>query len=105
MNADLRGLTIDAGFLFTISPDFAPSITKYTMDGILSFSSSIDITAVTSDTNATMTINGAVVRSGRTKTVDGLEMLGGTIIIPIVVTAPDGKTTKTYTITANRKLF
>jgi hypothetical protein len=104
-NANLRGLTLDAGFLFTLSPEFSPNITSYTINGILSFSSSIDITALTAEANATMTINGTAVRSGTTKTVDGLEMLGGTITIPIVVTAPDGTTTKTYTVTANRNLF
>ncbi|MDR3336733.1 MAG: cadherin-like beta sandwich domain-containing protein [Treponema sp.] len=52
-----------------------------------------------------MTINGDPVRSGTTKTISDLTMFGGTVTILIVVTAQDGMSAKTYTVTANRNLF
>jgi hypothetical protein len=103
-NVNLGGLTVSAGLL-SLSPSFTPDQTNYTMGGILAFSSSINITAVTSDPNASITINGEPVPSGTTKTVSDLSMFGGTVTIQIVVTAQDGISTKTYTITANRNFL
>jgi hypothetical protein len=103
-NANLGGLTVSAGLL-SLSPSFAPDQTNYTMGGILAFSSSINITAAASDSNAAITINGEPVRSGTTKTINDLSMFGGTVTIQIVVTAQDGITAKTYTVTANRNFI
>jgi hypothetical protein len=103
-NANLAGLTVSAGLL-SLSPSFSPDRTSYTMSGILALSSTVSITAAISDLNATLTINGERVSSGKTKTVNDLTMFGGTVTMQIVVTAQDGVTAKTYTVTANRNLF
>jgi hypothetical protein len=105
-NANLSGLVIDPGLFFFVTPAFNQNILTYTVTGLLLFSSNIDITATTADSDATITINGAAVSSGTLKTLaGGLDMLGGTISIPIVVTAQDGMTTKTYTVNGTRSVF
>jgi hypothetical protein len=105
-NDNLNGLDVDYGlmdYFFSLSPEFNSGTTNYTVT--VSLTSEINVTATTSDPNATITINGERVRSGVPKTISGFTIGGGRIVIPVVVTAQDGKTTKTYTITASRPLI
>ncbi|WP_295671378.1 cadherin-like beta sandwich domain-containing protein [uncultured Mucilaginibacter sp.] len=97
-NADLSGLTISAGIL---SPVFATATTSYTAS-VGNAVTSVTVTPTTSDALATITVNGAVVSSG---TASGAIALNtGPNTITTVVTAQDGTTTKTYTITVTRAL-
>jgi hypothetical protein len=105
-NANLSGLTVDYGlmdYFFSLSPEFSTGTTDYTVT--VSLTSEINVTAITAESHATITINGERVRSGVPMTVKGISIGGGRIAIPVVVTAEDGKTTKTYTITASRPLI
>jgi uncharacterized lipoprotein YajG len=90
-------------YFFSLSPDFSPGTTGYTVT--VSLTSEINVTATASESHATITINGEQVRSGVPTTVKGFTIGGGRIVIPVVVTAEDGKNTKTYTITASRPLI
>lgn len=94
-DATLAGLTISAG---TLAPVFASATTAYT-DLVPMAGTSVDVTATTISSNATMTVNGAAVASGTLKNV---AVPVGQSTITIVVTAQDGITTKTYTITVTR---
>jgi hypothetical protein len=105
-NANLGGLAVDYGlmdYFFNLSPDFNADTTNYTVT--VSLTSEINVTATTSDPRASITINGERVSSGVPKTISGFTIGGGRIVIPVVVTAEDGKTKKTYTITASRPLI
>jgi hypothetical protein len=105
-NANLGGLTVDYGlmdYFFNLSPDFDAGTTNYTVT--VSLTSEINVTAVTSDPHASITINGERASSGVPKTISGFTIGGGRIVIPVVITAEDGKTKKTYTITASRPLI
>ena len=57
------------------------------------------VTPTTSDSSATMTVNGDTVTSGTAHTITGLNV--GDNTVTIIVTAQDA-TTKTYTITVTR---
>ncbi len=94
-NASLSGLTTSAG---TIAPAFSPATVAYT-NLVPMASTSIDVTATVAEANVTMTVNGATVASGALKNV--LLPVGQTTIT-IVVTAPDGTTTKSYIIKVTR---
>jgi hypothetical protein len=105
-NADLSDLTVDYGlmdYFFSLSPEFNSGTTDYTVT--VSLTSEINVTAITSDPHASITINGERAESGVPKTISGLTIGGGKIDIPVVITAENGKTTKTYTITASRPLI
>jgi gliding motility-associated-like protein len=83
----------------TLSPLFAPATTNYTTsvgNGI----TSITVTPTTSDATATVKVNGTAVTSG---TASGaIPLIVGPNTITTIVTAPDGVTTKTYTLTITR---
>jgi hypothetical protein len=91
-NADLSGLSLSEGIL---SPQFSPEITSYSV-GLAYHASSITVTAVTVDQNATITINGDAAVSSVPFGPVSLEL--GLNTINVVVTAQDGTTQKTYTI-------
>jgi len=92
----LSSLTISAG---TLSPVFSGSTTSYT-DNVTNIVSSVTVTPATTDPNATVTVNGTAVTSG---TVSGnIALAVGNTVIPTIVTAQDGVTTTTYTITVTR---
>jgi hypothetical protein len=106
VNANLSGLIVDYGlmdYFFSLSPEFNSGTTNYTVT--VSLTSEINVTVVAADPNASITINGEPASSGVPKTISGFTIGGGRIVIPVVVTAEDGKTTKTYTITASRPLI
>lgn len=94
-DATLASLTVSAG---TLAPAFGSATTAYT-DLVPMASASIDVTATVTSANATMTVNGVAVVFGTSKTVF---LPVGQTAIPVVVTAQDGTTTKTYTITVTR---
>jgi hypothetical protein len=105
-NASLSGLVVDYGlmdYFFSLSPEFNPGAANYTVT--VSLTSEINVTATTADPHASIILNGERARSGVPTTVKGFTIGGGRIAIPVVVTAEDGKTTKTYTITASRPLI
>ena len=96
--ATLSGLTLSAGFL---NPVFNFATTTYTvLVGNSVAGVSVTPTA-TNATGATITVNGATVASGVTSTAIPLTV-DTPLAIPIVVTAADGTTTLTYTVTATR---
>jgi len=95
-NANLSALQVSRGLLTT---SFAPLINSYTAT-VANGVSSIMVTPVTFDADATVTVNGAAAVSG---TACGPVALAvGSNIITTVVTASDGVTQNTYTVTITR---
>jgi hypothetical protein len=90
-NADLSNLMLSMG---TLSPTFAAGTTSYTAT-VLYTVTNLTVTPSLSDPNATVQVNGTSATSPITLTV-------GANAIPVVVTAQDGTTTKTYTVTVTR---
>jgi len=82
----------------TLSPAFAPTTTSYTAT-VGNSVSSVSLTPTVA-AGATVTINGVTVPSGSAS--GAIPLTVGVNIITIVVTAEDGITTKTYTITITR---
>jgi hypothetical protein len=100
-NANLNALSLSSG---TLSPTFASATTSYTAR-VSSAISSITVTPTRSDANATiqLRVNGATyvtVSSGAAS--NALPLNVGNNYIDVRVTAQDGTTTKTYTITVSR---
>ena len=94
-DADLSALTISAGTL----PAFAAATTSYAVD-VDNDVASVTLTPTTSDTAASVTVAGTAVTSA---TASGAITLNvGANAIAIVVTAQDGTTEKTYTVTIDR---
>jgi len=89
----LSSLTISAG---TLSTAFSGSTTSYT-DNVTNTITTITLTPTTTDPNATVTVNGMAVSSGTAS--GGIAVALGNTVIPTVVTAQDGVTTTTYTVT------
>jgi len=94
-NANLSALTLSAGVL---APIFDVNTTAYTAN-VANGVASVDITATTDHGAATMTVNGVATVSGAARTV---ALAVGANAIPVVVTAEDGVTDKTYTVTVTR---
>ncbi len=95
-NADLSSLTVDQG---TLAPSFAAATTSYT-DSVANSVTSMTVTPTAAGTGATITVNGSAVASGSASQAINLSV--GDNTITIIVTAQDGSTTKTYSITATR---
>jgi len=96
-NAALSDIQLNNGAL---SPAFASGTTSYTAAVPNSFSS-ITITPTATDAHATVTVNGTAVNSGAASGPVALAE-GAQTVITTVVTAQDGTTTKTYTLTVTR---
>ena len=94
-DADLSALTISAGTL----PAFAAATTSYAVD-VDNDVASVTLTPTTSDTTASVTVAGTAVTSATASSAIALNV--GTNEIAIVVTAQDGTTEKTYTVTIDR---
>ena len=94
-DADLSALTISAGTL----PTFAAATTSYAVD-VDNDVPSVTLTPTTSDTTASVTVAGTAVTSATASSAIALNV--GTNEIAIVVTAQDGTTEKTYTVTIDR---
>ncbi len=95
-NADLSSLAVSQG---TLSPVFAAATTSYT-DAVANSVTGMTVTPTASDTNATIRVNGTIVASGAASA--NIPLTVGSNTINVVVTAQDGSTTKTYTITVTR---
>ena len=97
LDASLFALEVNVG---PLTPCFGPGITAYSVD-VAHDVDSIEVTATLSDENASMTIAGEEAESGVAKAAI-LKPAGMATLIDIVVTAEDGETQKTYTITVYR---
>ncbi|MHA6643785.1 cadherin-like beta sandwich domain-containing protein [Mesorhizobium sp. A623] len=94
--ADLSSLIPSAG---TLAPAFASGTLAYTA-AVPNSVASMAFTPTASEPNATITVNGTAVVSG---TASGpIPLSVGPTSIPVVVTAQDGTTTKTYNVTVVR---
>ncbi|WP_096356028.1 cadherin-like beta sandwich domain-containing protein [Mucilaginibacter gotjawali] len=82
-----------------LSPLFAPATTAYSAS-VANSVASTTITLVTTDANATVTINGVPAKSGTASAPVPLNT--GLNTITVTVTAQDGITVNTYTITVTR---
>jgi hypothetical protein len=87
-----------------IKPEFDPNVTSYEGDTVLALGSHFRVTAVLSDSDAKITMNGKPAVSGQKQEFSDLTMFGGAVPVSIAVTAQDGITVKTYTLTVNRVL-
>jgi gliding motility-associated-like protein len=97
-DANLASLVVSTG---TLTPAFAQATLVYTVS-VPNATASITVTPTSTESHATITVNGTTVASG---TASGaINLNGGANIITTIITAEDGTTTKTYTITVNRAL-
>ena len=95
-DADLSSLTISAGTL----PTFATGTISYAVS-VDNDVASVMLTPTVADTDASVTVDGTAVASGAASGAITLAV-GVAKAIAIVVTAEDGTTTKTYTVTVTR---
>jgi gliding motility-associated-like protein len=94
-NDTLAALNVTPGIL---TPAFSSAVTSYTDSVAID---SVKITPVLTDTLSTVTVNGTTVKSG---TGLGVPLVVGNNTIPVKITASDGVTTQTYTLTVNRTI-
>lgn len=92
----LKGMTLNEG---SLSPQFDENKLTYTAS-VKSDVASIQLTAASLDSKATIKIKGQTYTSGTPITV---ELSTGANAIDVVVTAQDGITNKTYSITVTRQ--
>ncbi|MFN4127706.1 beta strand repeat-containing protein, partial [Pannonibacter indicus] len=95
-DATLSNLVLSQG---TLTPGFASGTTSYTAS-VGNAVTSLTVTPTVTDANATVTVNGNTVTSGNASGAINLNV--GSNIITVVVTAEDGTTTETYTVTVTR---
>ncbi len=95
--AYLSALSISSGALV---PAFSPATLDYTTQNVPYGTSSVTVTASAQDPTSTIRINGTIVPGGQGSVVN---LAVGSNSIPVVVTALDGTTVKTYTITVIRE--
>jgi tRNA threonylcarbamoyladenosine modification (KEOPS) complex Pcc1 subunit len=96
-NADLFNLLVSEG---TLDPVFSSAVTSYAVAVANSISSIIFTPTAAEPATATITVDGVAVASGVAS--DPVSLNTGTNPIAIVVTAEDGTTIKTYTVTVTR---
>jgi hypothetical protein len=92
----LSGLVLSSG---TLSPTFASSTTTYTAN-VTNVTNSITVVPALTTVTASVTVNGTTVASGTASAF--IPLVVGTNTITTVVTAQDGVTMKTYTVTVTR---
>lgn len=97
-NANLFGLALSSG---TLNPVFAQATTDYTAS-VSNATTSISVTPTVADATATVTVNSVAVTSGIPS--GSIPLAVGSNTITVVVTAQNGTTTKTYTVTVTRAL-
>jgi len=90
-DADLAGLATSTGAL---SPDFAADTLAYTL-AVDAATDSLTLTPSLADPNAGVTVNG-------TTPATPVSLAVGETLIDVVVTAENGTTTKTYSVTVTR---
>jgi hypothetical protein len=95
--ATLSALTLTTA---TLSPTFASGTTSYTST-VSNATTSITVTPTRTQSNATITVNGTAATSGSASGSISLNV--GSNTITIVVTAQDGTTQSTYTVTVTRQ--
>lgn len=91
-NAKLTNIIVSKG---TLVPEFSSEKYSYTVE-LTKDDNSIDLTAIASDNNATITINGENYISNRLYSLTNLP--SGQKEVTIIVTAEDGTTTLTYKV-------
>jgi gliding motility-associated-like protein len=96
--ADLSALTMSSG---TLTPAFASGTTVYTTS-VSNTISSVTVSPTVSDATATIKVNGITVANGSTS--GSIALAVGNNSITTAVTAEDGITNRTYTVTVNRAL-
>ena len=96
VNDNLSNLALSTG---TLSQVFSASVLSYTAT-VPNATASITVTPTAADATATIKVNGTAVASG--KASGSIALTPGSNTINTVVTAQDGKTTKTYTTTVTR---
>ncbi len=94
--ATLSGLVLSQG---TLDPVFASGTTSYTAS-VGNAVTSLTVTPTVTDANATVTVNGNTVTSGNAS--GAINLTVGDNTLTIIVTAQNGTTTETYTVTVNR---
>src|SRR6185437_6433947 len=97
-NTNLSNLKINAGAI-SLSPAFNYATTNYTAS-VTNATTSIKVTPAAADVNATVKINGTVIKSGTASAALSLKV--GTNTINTIVTAQNGTNTKLYIITVTR---
>ena len=95
-NADLSALSLSSG---TLSPAFAAGTTSYTAS-VSNATTSLTVTPTVANGSASVTVNGVATTSGSASGAIALNV--GANTITTIVTAQDGSTTKTYTVTVTR---
>ncbi|WP_295808187.1 cadherin-like beta sandwich domain-containing protein [uncultured Nitratireductor sp.] len=95
-DATLSNLAASAG---TLAPAFDPSTTAYAV-AVDNATDSVTLTPTTTEPNAGITVDGQSVVSGSAS--QSIALAVGSTVIPVVVTAEDGVTTQTYTVTVTR---
>jgi gliding motility-associated-like protein len=95
-NANLSSLSLSTGAL---SPTFNANTLSYT-SSVANTVTTTTVKPTTADANATVKVNGTPVTSGTNSSPISLNV--GANVINVVVTAQDGSTTKTYSITVTR---
>lgn len=96
-DANLSGLTLSTG---TLSPTFSSAVTSYTAT-VPNVTTSIRVTPTVSEAHATVKVNGITTTSASASSP--IDLAVGQNSIPVVVTAEDGTTTKTYTVNVTRQ--
>ena len=94
--SNLSNLTLNSG---TLNPSFDPATNAYTAS-VLYATSSITVTPTCASNMASVSVNGTSVTTGSAS--NGIPLALGSNTITSVVTAPDGVTTKAYTLTVTR---
>ncbi|WP_219132907.1 cadherin-like beta sandwich domain-containing protein, partial [Janthinobacterium sp. UMAB-60] len=95
-NNNLSALALSSG---TLSPAFAAGTTSYTAS-VSNATTSLTVTPTVADASASVTVNGVTVTSGTASGAIALNV--GANSVTTVVTAQDGTTTKSYTVTVTR---
>ncbi|NHN31865.1 discoidin domain-containing protein [Paenibacillus agricola] len=96
-NANLSDLILSSG---TLNMSFDANTASYATS-VANSVSSLTVTATVYDPTATMKVNGTTVING--SAVGAISLNVGSNTITIVVTAQDGMTTQTYTVTVTRE--
>lgn len=98
-NADLKSLSVLGGYV--LSPAFSPKVTQYqlTMNPLFS---TARVRPTADQAVASITVNGQAVSSGAYSSSIPMEV--GATTISVVVTALDGVSTQTYTLSLVRKI-
>jgi len=98
-NTNLSNLKINNGAV-PLTPAFNYTVTGYTAS-VPNSTTSVKITPAAADANATITVNGAAVKSGTASAAINLN--AGSNTFTMVVTAQDGISSKRYVITVTRQ--